>query len=110
MKYYCEKCGRIFGEDELIVHEYETDGYTPPNESWYCPYCGADENDLWETEECEMCGEDIPPYELTKSSFCEYCKAELDYWKEAKITEFANEWKIPREKALEVLNEYLAEL
>ena len=110
MKYYCMKCGSMIDECDLIVREDETDWYNPPNETWFCPYCGADENEIEDAETCLFCHEDKPPHEQDGSYFCENCREELESWWNDVIEQFSEKWSIDRDTAIEVINEYLSEI
>lgn len=107
MKYFCENCKSIIDEQDLRMREDKGDFNNPPYNEEYCPNCGAE--DLWETEECIWCGAIKPEYAYDKTMFCEDCKTEMEMWWNDTIDKFAERWFISRDKAIEIINEFLAE-
>jgi len=56
-RYICKTCGNSCNEDELVVKLIRSNDWYSPDEydDPRCPECGSD--DVWEAEECPICGE-----------------------------------------------------
>lgn len=107
MKYYCENCESYIDEQDLRVQEDKGGLYDPPQTEIFCPNCGSE--DLWKTEECIWCGALKPEYDYDNTMLCEDCMAEMEAWWEETIDRFSKTWFIDRDKAIEIINEFLAE-
>lgn len=71
--YICEDCGVIFEEAEIKRHlERNGEELDPP--SCHCPECGSEF--YVELEECDVCGEQHPYYEVY-DNVCEGCRAKI---------------------------------
>lgn len=51
--YICYKCGEHFYKSDIRTEQDSETGYV----DWFCPFCGAYEEKIYEAEKCEFCGE-----------------------------------------------------
>ena len=51
--YICCKCKRHFDSSEVETKRDRETGCV----YWYCPFCGADDDSIYDAEQCEYCGE-----------------------------------------------------
>lgn len=109
MKYYCDSCQNYIDEEDIVKKFADEDIYNPPYREDYCPVCGADEDHLWETEECIFCGEPKPEHAYDKTHFCEECASYLDYMISEMVETISNDMECSTDKAKEALLEFIAE-
>lgn len=80
--YYCQDCGAVFSEEDLLVETVENRHWwldDCPVERWTeysCPECGS--SDVEEAEYCDYCGDAFRPEDLTDGVCAKCRKAEKE--------------------------------